>query len=232
MDEPWELGQGWSKNRVKKRGKDTVYLNHLEGIRSLVERHGKKMQFWADVLLEKPENAKLLPPDSQPIIWGYEANHPFDQQASQISSCGLSFCLAPELEHGEVLLAVGPQQEKTLPTLLRTRKQAWCSRNFTNQLGRLRKSSWPIFYPGIFFLGHIGRGEARRQVTLRLQKAVGLMVYNSSNSTAGEVLIELGKLDQKISSQIPNASLAWNLLFILSPKNCLTSSKKTHPVML
>ncbi|MEK9633695.1 MAG: glycoside hydrolase, partial [Opitutae bacterium] len=53
------------------------------------------MQFWADVLLEKPENASLLSPSASPIIWGYEANHPFASQAETISSCGLSYCLAP-----------------------------------------------------------------------------------------------------------------------------------------
>ena len=95
MDEPWELGQGWSKKEIERRGKDKVYLDHLEGIRKLVEKHGKHMQFWADVLLEKPENASLLSPSASPIIWGYEANHPFASQAETISSCGLSYCLAP-----------------------------------------------------------------------------------------------------------------------------------------
>ena len=75
MDEPWELGQGWSAGEVKRLGKGKVYLKHLSGIRKLVEKHHKNMQFWADVLLEEPENAKLLPMvqvrsfgDTKPII--------------------------------------------------------------------------------------------------------------------------------------------------------------------
>ena len=95
LDEPWELGQGWSKEEVQKDGKGSVYLKHLEGIRKLVEKHDRQMQFWADVLLEEPENAKLLPPSARPIIWGYEPDHPFDEQAEIIASCDLSFCLAP-----------------------------------------------------------------------------------------------------------------------------------------
>ena len=35
MDEPWELGQGWSADKVKTHGKAKVYLNHLDGIRGL-----------------------------------------------------------------------------------------------------------------------------------------------------------------------------------------------------
>ena len=85
MDEPWELGQGWSAGEVKRLGKGKVYLKHLSGIRKLVEKHHKNMQFWADVLLEEPENAKLLPHGASPIIWGYEADHPFEEQAKKNS---------------------------------------------------------------------------------------------------------------------------------------------------
>ena len=218
MDEPWELGQGWSKNRVKKRGKDTVYLNHLEGIRSLVERHGKKMQFWADVLLEKPENAKLLPPDSQPIIWGYEANHPFDQQASQISSCGLSFCLAPGTGTWRSFTGRWPSTRENLANASTNASKHGAQGILLTSWGDCgNHQPWPIFYPGIF-LGAHWAWRGKEAGDLEIAKAVGLMVYNSSNSTAGEVLIELGKLDQKISSQIPNASLAWNLLFTPQPE--------------
>ena len=45
LDEPWELGQGWSKPEVEKRGKHSVYLDHLKGILSLVENRGKSMEF-------------------------------------------------------------------------------------------------------------------------------------------------------------------------------------------
>ena len=95
LDEPWELGQGWSKKEVEKTSKGAVYLRHLEGIRGLVEKHGKNMQFWSDVLLEDPENAKLLDKDASPIIWGYEPSHPYEKQAKAIAECGLKFCLAP-----------------------------------------------------------------------------------------------------------------------------------------
>ena len=50
LDEPWELGQGWSKSKVEEIGKHKVYLEHLNGILSLVEKRGKSMEFWADVL--------------------------------------------------------------------------------------------------------------------------------------------------------------------------------------
>ena len=107
LDEPWELGQGWSKPEVERIGKDKVYLKHLEGIRKLVEKHGKQMQFWADVLLEKPANASLLPPTASPVIWGYEADHPFSEQAKAISSCNLPSAWHQEPRLGEVFPDAG-----------------------------------------------------------------------------------------------------------------------------
>ena len=95
MDEPWELGQGWSREKVLQEGKGKVYLKHLEGIRSLVEKHGRKMQFWADVLLEEPENARLLLPPLHRSSGVTKPITPFDEQAEIVSSCGLPFCLAP-----------------------------------------------------------------------------------------------------------------------------------------
>ena len=95
LDEPWELGQGWSRQEVEQTSKGAVYLRHLEGIRALVEKHGKNMQFWSDVLLEDPKNAKLLDKHAAPIIWGYEPSHPYEEQAKAIAECGLKFCLAP-----------------------------------------------------------------------------------------------------------------------------------------
>ena len=85
----------WSKPKVEKHGKHKVYLKHLEGILSLVEKHDKSMEFWADVILENPENAQHLPSHASPIIWGYEGDHPFSSQAKSVAECGLNFSLAP-----------------------------------------------------------------------------------------------------------------------------------------
>ena len=42
------------------------------------------MEFWADVILENPENAQNLPSHASPIIWGYEGDHPFSSQAKSV----------------------------------------------------------------------------------------------------------------------------------------------------
>jgi hypothetical protein len=76
-DEPFDLGQGKSAEDVAKRGKATVYLEHLDRIaRPLVER-GYEVQVWGDVLRDDPQlAAKLLPSGVVAVPWHYEQPWP------------------------------------------------------------------------------------------------------------------------------------------------------------
>ena len=94
-DEPWELGQGWSKNLVNKQGKHRVYVDHLLRIHDVAESKGKTIQFWGDIVLEAPELARELPTNCLGIIWGYEANHPFGEQCQSLEDTGIPFYVAP-----------------------------------------------------------------------------------------------------------------------------------------
>jgi len=94
-DEPWELGMGRSKERCQKEGKYKVYLDHILGLYNLCAKRGKKVCFWADVLMQKPEYSKLLPPDMTPILWGYDLDHPYETQCRFLSELKRDFIVAP-----------------------------------------------------------------------------------------------------------------------------------------
>lgn len=99
-DEPFELGQGRSAEGVRERGKRAVYLEHLRGVLARVESHGRRAQCWADVLLSEPEGearalAEALPPELTCLVWGYEAGHPWVEQASRLRAIGVPVVLAP-----------------------------------------------------------------------------------------------------------------------------------------
>jgi len=44
----------------------------LQKISTLVAKHGKRIQYWGDIVLERPEFISLLPKDSVALVWGYE----------------------------------------------------------------------------------------------------------------------------------------------------------------
>lgn len=94
-DEPWELGQGRSKEAVAARGKRRIYLDHLRKICALASERGRRPMFWADILMEDLALAQDAPADATPVVWGYDAGHPFDAQCGRLRELGRDFVAAP-----------------------------------------------------------------------------------------------------------------------------------------
>lgn len=94
-DEPWELGHGRSRARAEADGKLAVYLDFLRGLTEEAAKRGRSPMFWADVFLEEGGEGNALPSGTVPLIWGYEADHPFDEQAGKLASGGRPFHLCP-----------------------------------------------------------------------------------------------------------------------------------------
>jgi hypothetical protein len=95
MDEPWELGLGRSKALCDKVGKHRVYLDHLAHMAEFAAANGKSLQFWADIVLEKPEYVAELPQGITGMIWGYEAGHPFESHCAAFEKAGVPFVACP-----------------------------------------------------------------------------------------------------------------------------------------
>jgi len=85
LDETFDLCQGRSKKACKEHGMGKVYLDFLVKLDRLVRSYGKKMLYWADMMLKYPELLSKLPNDAVPLLWGYEADHPFKQEVELIS---------------------------------------------------------------------------------------------------------------------------------------------------
>jgi len=94
-DETFDLGQGRSKTECERVGKGRVYLDYLLKLHQMIRGHGRTMQFWGDIILHHPELIPELPRVVVPLVWGYEADHPFDEQCSKFAATGLAFQVCP-----------------------------------------------------------------------------------------------------------------------------------------
>ncbi|MBM7842309.1 beta-N-acetylhexosaminidase [Herpetosiphon giganteus] len=94
-DETVELGLGASAAAVAERGKGRVYLEFLQKLYHEAHSRGYIMQFWSDIILHYPELVGELPQDAEVLIWGYEADHPFEAQSATIAKAGLPFYVCP-----------------------------------------------------------------------------------------------------------------------------------------
>jgi N-acetyl-beta-hexosaminidase len=90
-DEPFDLGQGRSKEACAERGTERVYLDYLLKIYQQVTARDHRMQFWGDIIVQAPDLISELPKDSLALEWGYEANHPFDEHGQHFAASGIPF---------------------------------------------------------------------------------------------------------------------------------------------
>ena len=94
-DETFDLGQGRSKDECDKRGKGRVYVDFLLKIYELVRENNRTMHFWGDIVLKHKALIPALPNDLVALVWGYEADHPFDAQCPKFVEASIPFFVCP-----------------------------------------------------------------------------------------------------------------------------------------
>ena len=94
-DETWELGKGRSRRRAGRVGVGRVYLDFLLKLRRLCEKHGKRMNAWADIVLEHPELLGDLPRDIVMLNWEYGAAGSRIPRTREITDANLPCVVCP-----------------------------------------------------------------------------------------------------------------------------------------
>ena len=95
LDETFDLGMGRSAKACDAQGKTETYVNFLKKIHALAASHGRRIQFWGDIIVQRPDLVHQLPKDAVALAWGYEANHPFREEARIFGESGLDFYVCP-----------------------------------------------------------------------------------------------------------------------------------------
>ena len=94
-DEPWELGSGRSKDEMERIGEGRLYLNYVLKLYEEVSARGKQMMLWDDIIVKYPELVPELPYDLVAMVWGYEADHPFDDRCALFLGSNIPFYVCP-----------------------------------------------------------------------------------------------------------------------------------------
>ena len=93
-DETFDIGQGRSAEQCRKQGKTRVYVDFLKQVHGLVKTHGRKIMFWGDIIKEHPEMIGELS-GAIGLVWGYEADSPFDNECAAFGKAGVPFYVCP-----------------------------------------------------------------------------------------------------------------------------------------
>jgi len=95
-DEPFELGEGASKEEVNRCGKGKVYLDFMGKVFTEAKRYGKQPMMWGDVFKERYDECKpALGKDITVLEWGYDAQSFTDEICALYENAGVDYYLCP-----------------------------------------------------------------------------------------------------------------------------------------
>ncbi|HEX4825808.1 MAG TPA: family 20 glycosylhydrolase [Candidatus Polarisedimenticolaceae bacterium] len=213
-DETIDLGKGRSKEEALRLGVGPVYLAFLEKIHALVAARGRRMQFWGDIVLEHPELISSLPKDVLALEWGYEADHPFDDEGARFADAGIEYQVVPGTS---AWLSLGGRTTNALGNLsaaARAGRAHGATGMMVTDWGDF--GHWqplPVSYLGLAYGAAVAWGlDANRD--LDVPAMLDTFVFSDGARVMGRVAYDLGEVYRLTGVAVKNASvLALLLLF-------------------
>jgi hexosaminidase len=217
-DEPWELGKGRSTDRVAAEGKHAVYLDFMKKVFATAAKHGRQAQFWADIILERPDLVHQLPGAVIPVIWGYEADAPFAAQCRCVADAGFRnrFYVAPgagnwnsfsgrlDVARANIQLAAQHGAAHQAGGLLLT---AWGDNG--------HHQPWATLYPPLVLAAAGAHGHTLD--TGALADTIDAIFFPDQSPGNGRALCQLGDVDTHLPQPAPPNSFLHSAFFADPP---------------
>ena len=212
-DETWELGRGWSRPLVEEKGAERVYLDFLLRIQELVHRHGRQVQFWGDIILKRPEFVSELPPSVTGMLWGYEADHPFEANYRAFAAAGVPFYVVPGTSAWKSLLGRVDNCMGNLESAAANGLMYGAEGFLVTDWGDGGHHQFlPVSVPGLAYGGALSWNlEGNRG--LDLATALDTHLFLSSGAGLGEVLLEAGRVYRDTNTPMDQSTVFHHLLF-------------------
>ncbi|WP_372934992.1 beta-N-acetylhexosaminidase [Mariniphaga sediminis] len=206
-DETFELGKGRSRELCEKYGVGSVYLDFLKEVEKRASSHGKRVQFWGDIILRHPELISELPKDMIPLVWGYEADHPFEVQLPKFKDSGLDFYVCPGTSTWNSILG---RTDNAISNLVHAAEQG---KKF-NAMGYLNTNwgeygNWhPLstYYMG-FLYGAAVNWAVENNKDLDVAFLLDRWVFKDQANLMGEIVMDLGNAHKLTGIELPNHSI-------------------------
>ncbi|MEX0331531.1 MAG: family 20 glycosylhydrolase [Puniceicoccaceae bacterium] len=214
-DEPWELGQGLSSERVERDGRHAVYKEHLLALHDLVSQHNRRMLFWSDELRGEPSRIREFPSDMIPVVWGYEGDHDFDTECAAYAAADHPFLIAPgdsswNSFSGRLVTALR-NIEKAVEAAQRHKAEGLLLTSWGDQG---HQQTWPAQLPGLVCFA-AGAWNPSGLPQLAIDKALDQIVFQDTSGQLGKFWVKLARLDSHLPGElhVPNSSFPYDAVY-------------------
>lgn len=215
LDETLDLGAGRSRAACAARGTERVYLDFLHEVHRRVRARGKTMQFWGDIILNRPDLIAELPAEAVALLWGYESDHPFAAHVALFRAAGLACYVCPGTSSWN---SIAGRTENALLNLARAAREGFAG-GATGYLitdwgdhGHLQPLA--VSYLGLF----AGAGfcwnsaAAREPLSIDFARLLDRHVFVDAAPGLGRAAYALGNAYLHAGSLRPNASVLFWIL--------------------
>jgi len=215
LDETIDLGLGRSAAECAERGTERVYLEFLHRIHGLLAARGKKLQFWGDIINNKPELIPELPRDAVALEWGYEAEHPFAERAQRYRESQLQFYVCPGTSSWN---SIGGRTGNAIANICSA-----ATAGYDNGAHGLLVTDWgdnghlqpqPVSELGLVLSALVSWdvNAARQPEAIPLSALLDRYSFADESGTLGQLVYDLGQVYALAGAQEINCSLLFSLL--------------------
>lgn len=211
-DETRDLGKEKSAQACEENGVGAVYLDFLLAIQREVQKHGRTIQFWADIVLQHPELISQLPTDLIALNWGYDKDTPFDAMNEQFAAAGIPFYVCPGTSSWNAIAGM-------TDIAIANNRNAAASAGEFGAVGYLNTDWGPgghwqplsVSYLG-FMLGAAYSWNFSGNRDVEISHGLALHAFNDPTMTMGKVAADLGNAYRKAGDTYKNQSNLFRIL--------------------
>ncbi len=211
-DETVELGVGKSKALCAEKGKGQVYLDFLLALKAEVDQYDRTVQFWGDIILNHPELIQALPKDMVALIWGYEAQHPFEKQCPKFQEAGVPYYVCPGTSTWRAL--IGRHQNGTanlLNAAVNGKKYGAKGYLNTNWGDNGHWQPLTVTYPTLAY-GAALSWQVDANADMDIAALISRYVFEDATGISGDVVVKLGDAYLKTATVTDNSNIFYHLL--------------------
>ncbi|MBK6848695.1 MAG: family 20 glycosylhydrolase [Proteobacteria bacterium] len=216
LDETFDLGRGRSRVACFVDGDASrVYGDFLRAVHQRVTGRGRRMQFWADIVLGSPAGAAQVPRDAIALAWGYEPDHPFAEQARALRASGLEFYVCPGTGSWNSLAGRPDHALRNLAAAARAGEAAGALGYLITDWGdHGHLQPLPVSYPGLAAGAALAWNAALAEDPPALALAAWLdhHALRDGRGGAGRALLDLGDAHRACGADPRNGTALFYLL--------------------
>ncbi len=211
-DETVDLGQGRSQAECQARGVGRVYLDFLLKIYRAVKARNRTMMFWGDIIVQHPELISGLPRDVIALEWGYEADHPFDEDGAKFAQAGIPFYVCPGTSSWNSIVGRTDNALANLRNAAENGLKHGAMGYLITDWGD--NGHWqylPFSYIGFAYGAAVSWAfTVNRDVDIA--RATSLFAFGDPTGTLGQIAFDLGNVYQTLGIELHNSTVLFRLM--------------------